>query len=791
MAGSRSRLIVAFLAGVAAAPLSPALAQSQVQTASSADGLRLPDVTVTAQKREQSTQDVPMSLSAFSGAELTEAGVQTIHDVARLSPALEVQTNTSPVQSNFRIRRVGNLGNIPTFEPAVGLFVDGAFRSRSIFGVGELFDLERVEILRGPQSTLYGKNTTAGVVGLYTRAPADTLTAKGEITLGQADGALDALTSGLRGTVSGPVSDTVRFSLTGTYAYQDNVMRQALSNGGEDANGVDRMSVRGQLAWDITESLDARLILGAVTEDVRQQTDDLYFDPNGFVAGIILPTFQAAGVSDTCTDNDPHNRISCVRLATTSDLSASEATLLLNYEFANGVTLSSVSSFDTYKFEGSKDDVVQVAAPLLKFHDTQENKSYQQELRLSSPGDTRFDWLLGAFWFSSTFENGDGGNRAIFEFDTLSDDPTVSAINQALLGTPIPLPFATQGQLGFLDSRQETEYFALFGQFTYDLTDRLSVTGGLRWQQEDKDAYVRQSVNDPSPSIISLLLSPPAVSAEDLTRSVDDVTWSLSPQFFVTDDTMVYFTAARGFKSGGFNTGFGALPIDNREFGDETIMHYELGVKTDLADGRVRLNASAFSTEYENYQDAAFIGSQFTVGNAEQADLEGFELEGTALLTENLTADFALSYADFKYATNLNGQCYPGRAPDSPTVPGACDLSGEHPVNAPEWKTHLGLSYDQPVRWGEVFGRVDWSWTDEYNTSFSADPMLTQDAYSFVNLRAGTRWDNFEAAVWVTNLGNETIANFDAVLNIYAGDNSYQSYLQPPRTFGVTLSATF
>ena len=133
--------------------------------------------------------------------------------------------------------------------------------------------------------------------------------------------------------------------------------------------------------------------------------------------------------------------------------------------------------------------------------------------------------------------------------------------------------------------------------------------------------------------------------------------------------------------------------------------------------------------------------------------------------------------------------CYPGRVPDSPTVPGACVLDGEHPINAPLWKTYLGLAYTQPVDWGDVYGRIDWSWTDDYNTSFSADPRLVQNPYSWINLRAGTRWKNFELVFWVKNLTDEKVVNLDAVLSLYAGDGSYQSYLQAPRSYGITFRA--
>jgi outer membrane receptor protein involved in Fe transport len=449
--------------------------------------------------------------------------------------------------------------------------------------------------------------------------------------------------------------------------------------------------------------------------------------------------------------------------------------------------VNSITSWDYLKFKGTQNDAAQVMAPVLQFHDTQENNSWQQELRLTSVGGETVDWMGGIFYYNNEFKRGDGGDRAIFLGDSLSDNPVVAAVNQQVLGAPIPIPFATPGQLGYLDSKQTTDYIGIYGQLAWAVNDSVTITSGLRWQKEEKNADIHQYVNDPSPSIISLLLSPADVSGNNLDRDTDELTWSITPQWFVTDDTMAYATVAHGFKSGGFNTGFGALAIDQREFKDEDIMHYEVGVKTELWDSRMRLSGSVFYTDFKDYQDAAYVGGQFTVGNADKAELKGAELEGTLLLTDKLTADFAVSYADFTYDKNLTGECYPGRIPDG--INGACDLSGDHPVNAPEWKTHLGMMYEQPVSWGDLYGRVDWSWTDSYNTSFSSSPLLSQDAYSWVSVRAGTRWDNYEVVLWVDNATDETVVNFDAVLNIYTGDNSTQSFLKSPRSYGLTLRA--
>jgi outer membrane receptor protein involved in Fe transport len=253
---------------------------------------------------------------------------------------------------------------------------------------------------------------------------------------------------------------------------------------------------------------------------------------------------------------------------------------------------------------------------------------------------------------------------------------------------------------------------------------------------------------------------------------------------------MLYGTAARGFKSGGYNTGFGRLPATQREFGDETVDAYELGLKSALFEHRLQLHAALFDSIYNNYQDAAFIGAQFTVGNAEKATDRGGELGLAALLTDKLTADLNVSYADFKYTTYTHGLCYPGRTPDG-SLPGTCDLSGQHPINAPPGKVSLGLEYRTPVSFGAVYARADGDWTGRYNTSFSADPRLTQDPYTWLRARLGVDFGHVDVALWGDNLLNKRVADSDQLLNLFSHDPDTQTFLQPPRSYGVTVRAKF
>lgn len=744
-------------------------------------------VVVLAQKRESALQDVPMSVTALTGSQLTAAGLDDIAEISQRLPTLDQQRSSTLTTTTLRIRRVGNLGNIPTFEPAVGLFVDGAFRSRSLLGTNELLDVERIEVLSGPQSTLYGKNVSAGLVAIYTRLPAEQFEGRAEATGGWIDAPGTPALRRFKLSVSGPIAEDWRAGLAIGRSRHGHTIANELA-GAPDGDDEDRLAARGQLLWSPNERLDLRLIAGYAQQKDDEGTADVYLAP-GAVSTTVADILRESGVARTCGDNVPHNRRTCSVAPNTLDLEAFDLTLLGHYRLSNGWRLDSITAWDRYEALRTEDDAAQVFAPILFFRDSEEGSSWQQELRLSSAADASTSWLAGISYYRNDYDRGMHGKRPMFG---VTGNAAFDPIWPVLLGG---LPLASPNQLGLHDSSVDTRYLGVFGSVSWQLTERLSLITGLRRQREKKDAVINNSVTAPSLSLISLVFSP-AVTPNGqpvngtLGRESDDVTWSLTPSYRISDALMGYLTVARGSKSGGFNTGFGNAPLSSREFGDERIQHYELGARGILAHERARFSAAAFYTEYEDFQDAAFIGAQFTVGNVEQLDLRGVEVEGQAILGANVTADLAISVADLTYGTNTTGLCYPGRVPDG-TTPGSCNLSGEHPIDAPVWATHLGLQYQRPLSWGELYARLDWSWTDRYNTSFSADPRLVQDAYSDVALRLGMRLgSNYELVLWGENVLDEDVTTLDAVLNLF-NDASYQSFMAEPRSYGLTLRVSF
>ncbi len=742
---------------------------------------QIPSVIVSAEKREAPIHEVPIAISALFAEELDEAGIRDVAGLGEHLTSLDVESNAGLNTTILRIRRVGNIGNIPTFEPAIGLFVDGAFRSRSFLGASHMLGVDRVEVLRGPQTALYGKNVSGGLVALYTRRPAQKLTAAADLSLWHIDSPGGADARELKIDLSGPIAHGVGGSVSAQLAEHGHTIINVLP-GGPDGDDGHQVAARGQLAWSATDALDLRLLAGYLKRRDDEGESDVFLAP-GAASTQVSGLLQQLDLTPECPDNVPRNRRLCSVETNKLDLEAKDLTLLAQYRLTNGWSLESMTGWDDYDILRLEGDAIQLFAPALFYNDAEHSYSWQEELTLESAAGGRFTWLLGSFYYRNLYQRGDGGREPMFG---ANGELAYHDIWPALLGLPLAVP----GQLGIHDSQLDTRYFSVFAQAQWQLTQRLKLTAALRQQRERKEAAIGNSVTAPGASLISAILAPAATVAGEpvngtLRRTSRNVPWSITPQFRFSDDAMSYLTVARGAKSGGYNTGFGDSPLARREFADESVHHYEIGAKTSFANRRLLLDAAAFYTRYDDFQDSAFISAQFSVGNAAAVELKGVEIEGSALPHRGLTLDYSVSLADLRYVRHTNGLCHPGRVPDGST-PTSCVLSGSRPIQAPRWETHLGLRYELPRSWGRFLARADWSWTDDYNTSFSADPRLTQGAYSLVSARIGVKMKNTELTLWGNNLLNETVSYFDSLLNLF-NDASFQSYLAPPRSYGITL----
>ncbi|MCC7414408.1 MAG: TonB-dependent receptor [Gammaproteobacteria bacterium] len=728
---------------------------------------QIEEVVVTAQKRAQSLQEVPFTVTAVDTEFLRNTGVGSVEDLQQHLPALNIAANITPFSAAIRLRGIGSQGNEPSIEPSVGFFVDGVYQPRSGLGLADLADIERIEVLYGPQSTLYGKNTNAGLVNVITKAPTSEIEGNLEFSTGDY-----ALRDG-RFSLSGPLVDTLSFRISGRFNIRDGYMDDLDPAGGggtEELNDADDKVLRGQLLWQPNEALDVRLIATHVSRHQVCCSGELLPGP----AHIALSTVFGSPLPSL----DPEDRKVGIDFPYSFKQESNSVSGTIDYDFG-AFTLTSITGYDEYRWVHTQ-DTDHSSLDWWRVTDVNKGDSVSQELRLVSNGDSRLNWLGGLFYYSATLDRSSLNNGYV----------TFGAIPGFVLPGAFPPPLTgAAGDTGFYDTTWEQETMAAFGQLMYDLTDKARLTGGLRFSHEERDAHLGIISRTASPfSIMRLLILPPI--DEDLSFEDDSVTWTVSGQYSWTDSVMTFVNVATGSKAGGFNGAAGPRTGTERAYGEETSINYEVGAKTDWFDRRLRLNASFFYTEIEDFQNLSFdatVGA-FFVDNAGMQTTMGMDVEATAVITDWMTVDAALEWLDAEYDEFTNGPCYFGRTGADPLT-GFCDVSGEDLPWAPDITTTLAANFVRPVRDGlELYGRVDYSHVGDHIAADDLDPLAKQ-SYDLVNLRAGLRGSSWDVALWAKNVTDETYIQQQVGVPLFSG--SYMRWLNPPRTWGVTLRYDF
>ncbi|HEX3365302.1 TonB-dependent receptor [Phenylobacterium sp.] len=794
---------------VLAAFAAPALAADAA--ASAGGGIAVEEVVVTAQLREQTLQNVPIAVTALSSATLKQAGVIDMSGVANLVPALSAQETNSAANQSYKIRGIGSDANTPTFEPDVALFVDGVYLPRSGMSVDDLGAVARVEVLEGPQSTLYGKNATAGVINVVTEAPSHTLTGSLEGSYSNLDGGLSASVWRFAGYVSGPINDRLRYSLSAVNYSQGDTFKNLFPGAG-NANDMNRYSVRGQIEADLWQ--DTTLRVAASRSEVyntkSNDPDVMYYaapgqpgGPNNAYKLDFGPLGAVEGITP-CADNNPNNRVICTSSPIRTSTFSNVVSATLNSKIGRN-TLTSITALSDYGDRLDWADAALVVMPVVNYTDTQQGGTFSQEIRLASPTGDKLEWLGGLYFQHVGFARGDDGDSPTFTLDPAAAHiplPHTPALPAAfVLGQP--------GDEGFLNSKSRSSYEAVFGQSSYHINDKLSVTAGLRVQTEEKHASVDNAykVSAATPNLplgpcgnfplnlITASLTPvnlPACPLVPINAAFDHrtsmLTWNLTGEYHPTTDTMLYATVSRGGKSFGYNIGFGSATPGVREFKDEYVTSYEIGVKSKLLDGRAQVSADAFYADYRNYQNAGLIGLQFLVNNAPKVSVKGFEANGNFALGHGFNANAGVTYVDATYDSYPNGSPFFTAA-----GPSSGNMTGENLPLVPHWRSVVGLQYKQPTQWGSLYGRVDWTWQSKDLTNTNLDPRSLQPAYSLVALRGGIKFDGgWDMSLWANNVFNTTYTVQDAVSPLFGfTDPEFMRFLGRPREAGLTVRRSF
>jgi outer membrane receptor protein involved in Fe transport len=622
--------------------------------------------------------------------------------------------------------------------------------------MGDLLDVGRIEVLRGPQSVLYPKNVTAGLINVITNRPTDEFKGWGSASFGNYE------YWQLQGGINGALADGVRGRLAFVTSDREGSMEDIVT--GVNSGGAERTALRGQMEFDLTDRATLRFVAG-------------YSDKRGdccapdVLLGAQSKTFM--NVLRRPYDTDPLNRKTAYSDPYTFEGKQYDMLAEFTYKFDSAV-LTSTTSYDTFDVE-SQIDAEQTALTAAVFLDRQSSDAFAQEFRLTSSGDGPFSWMTGAYFYDNDFVRG-----------SLSPNEPIFVLGPDI--GPLPLPGAAGDQSSF-ESKNGTTHWSLFAQGEWQFTDWARVSAGLRYIDEEKSLDARSVLQVAAmPSFAATITVPQPIKGD---LSTDGLAWNISLLFDIAEGSTVYATVAEGFKAGGFNGDWGTLTLAQREFKDETALNYEAGLKSLFWNDQAALNLSIFRTEFEDFQNASFLSVNFLVRNAEKVVTQGIELDGSVRPLTGLTLDYAVTYVDAQYDEFTQGACYFGRTPTN-AAERTCDLSGETLPNAPEWRTNLGVQYEMPIASGNGFFRADWAYTAEQNVDTALDPRAVQEAYDLWSARLGWRNERYGITVWGENLTDETVKSAAGPQTIFgASDGGMQIYLNEPRTYGVTMDVRF
>lgn len=734
----------------------PALAQTEASTGKK---LQLEEVLVTAQKRVESLGDVPVSVTALDGDKLQKAGISNLSDLSDYTPNFKmVEGGLLP---NVYMRGVGS-GSNQGFELSVGIFSDGVHLGRPHQTRGAFMDLERVEVLRGPQSILFGKNAIAGALSLISAKPGDEVESHFSGMTGGPDD-----TQEFNAMVSIPLSDT--FGVRAAFRSRDEEGYMFNENPARDRNepAVEEFSGRVTLGWDPTDAIASTLKLEKTNRVQR---------------GRQFETTHASALTGCSGENVKLDGIKNADSDEYAEIDNYNATLNVDVDVAGG-TFSSVTAatgFDSEDlFDGDSSSFNTV--PLLGI---EEYDQLSQEFRFTSPGGEFMDYIFGVFYQRGEMVF-DESTPLTIRNGALADagrDPVGCLIN---MQTNVTADLEK-------DFYMNSDAWSGFVQLTFNLSETLRTTVGVRYVREEKEGfrelflYQSGTKNDVDP-VTGAILGALNIEAHQLDRVRDvGVTLpSVNVQWDATPDVMTYLTATQGAKSGSFdarnnNASYGpGGGGSNFEFEDELATAYELGAKMTLADGAAELNLAIYHVKYEDMQVSVFDGvAGFVVSNAGSALTQGIELDSRWLLSEWFMLSGSLAYLDFEWLDYREGPCVATAEED------ICDLSGKENQQTPKWTAAVSGTFSYPLSSDIMLDfTADASYKDTHFTSGDLDPRGIQEAYTKVNARlavgeANGRWS---VALVGKNLSDEMTIGIGSPTVLDVG--GFRGTLEPLRSY--------
>lgn len=825
-----TRALLLALIGLVQAPL--VLAQDAAS--GEEETTTLDQITVTAQKREEALQDVPLVVTALTEAMLEKNGVRDIKDLANVVSGLTVTSTQSEAQTVARIRGVGTVGDNAGLESSVGIVIDGVFRPRNGVGFTDLGELERIEVLKGPQGTLFGKNTSAGVINVITKRPTYSQRAEAEVTVGSYG------MFGVSGSYSDSFNDMAAFRLYAAKRKRDGYIDVATGAGPrtetEDQN-QDFHTFRGQLLLEPNDTLDILL-----TGDFSNRTESCCATVTtirGPSAAILDALSSDSGVIPVA---DPFGRRAFANRSSAQFIKDQGVSAQLDWQtpWLGEATLTSITSQRKWQSTNGI-DFDYSTADLFHRNPTKDDNftrfnTFSQEIRLAGATD-KFDWLVGGFYADENLRRNEGyriGNA----YEPYLSIALLSRINPALAASPTaPLflsqasgrPFGTvfAGHSAKDRYEQDSKTLGLFTNNTWHATEALDLTLGLRYTNEKKELASRYSNPNGGLGCAAMLSNPARVVGALIARGLtvaqasaaapsvvgfaclpwtnvrhngrstnqerDEKEWSgtVKAAYRFNERAMAYFSAARGYKAGGFNldrvqsnTGLstgtaGIIPVNDTSFPAEFVNSFELGTKTTWLGGNLLLNATLFHQEFSDFQLNSFLGTSFVVRSVPKVTSQGLDAE-LLWQTGGWMVQSGLTYADTKYGDD--------RLPDTDLAL----LPGSRPSFAPKWSVTSSVGYDWKI--GEklkVGAHIGAKYMSEYNTGSDLDPQKQQDGYTVANARVtiGARDQRWNVELWSQNITDAEY--YQTVIDAPLQTGTWNAFIGAPRTYGVTFRVRY
>ena len=774
-----------------------ALATLAAPSVSVAQDSFIEEIVVTATKRSQTLQEIPIAVTVTTADTIEKAQIQDLLDLQTVVPSLRVSQLQTSRNANFVIRGFGNGANNPGIEPSVGVFIDGVYRSRSAAAISDLPRLERVEVLSGPQSTLFGKNASAGVVSVVTPAPSgDT----GGFISGSF-GEFNAVV--LKGLYEGSFNDNLAFDIAGSYNTRDGYFDNLAT--GDELNERDRFSVRGQLNWTPNDNTSIRVIA---------DYDELDESCCGVINAFSGPaTLAINALGGQLVENDPSALEGFFDDPAINEISNFGVSIQGDFEFEK-FTFTTITSFRNNDVLDNQDiDFSSADLTNSNLNDI-DTDTFTQEVRFSSNGDGAFDWLIGGFYFDESI---DQETNVLFgpAFRAFNDIglaaagfPLTLSQVEGIVGLPEGSFF--QNNSGSSDvASLDNESYSIFGQGDWRVNDSVTLTLGFNYTQDDKDFSIESTRTEirgllDLPFPLSLIPVTPNVTVNTNnpveTNSTDDdeLTYTARIAWDINDSVNAYASYATGFKASSVNlsrdstpsvpdaaalSALGLLPPNalisatgGRFASPEEAEVFEIGVKARFDKGS--LNVAIFDQSLENFQSNIFNGLGFDLVNAEEQSVQGAEIDFKYQPTDAFGFGINATFLDPLFDSFTNN-------------PGG-DLSGQQPAGISEVSLSLSAQYDFQLGNHEAYIRGDYQYEDDVQIIDSADPLIASFTreVNLLNVSAGLTTENgFSATLWARNLTDE-----DYLISVFpsvAQAGSVSGYRNEPRTFGVTLRKDF